>query len=416
MIRLGIVGCGRILPAHLRGYKRLRDAGYDNFRITGLVARHRPDAEMFRKRGEGPPPRPPVAMVPGDPLTAPHMYVDDVHPDTVPTVYNTLEDMLASGQVDAIDTPSSVFAHHPIALAALAAGKHVLVQKPFAVSVLAGRKMVDAAQAAGRVLGVMENVRYAGGSRHAAFAIDRGAIGAVQMAASVAIGSSDWSPDRVVADTPWRHIAAQAGGGATLDIGVHMFHGLRYLCGEVATVSALVRTFEPVRVVRDPAGGAVRPVPADADDAYFTLFEFVRGGIGMASVTWAGHGEPTSLPDGRVIYGSKGAIKGGRLFADGHEPVPLADYFRAAAPAELVDRYFPFGLTDTFALGAHDFFRAIETGGQMEASGEEGLRDVATAFAMIEASHARQVVRVEDVLSGKIAAAQEPINANYGLA
>jgi len=338
-----------------------------------------------------------------------------VHTDTIPTVYDSLDAMLASGQVDAIDTPTSVFAHHTVALAALRAGKHVLVQKPLAVSVRAGRQMVEAAQRAGCVLGVMENVRYATATRHAGFALQQGAIGAVQMVASVSIGSRDWSPDRVVADTPWRHIAAQAGGGATLDIGVHMFHGLRYLCGEVATVSALVRTFEPQRYLRDADGSVEQTVDADADDAYMALLDFTGGAIGMTSFTWAGHGEPTGLPDGRVLYGSKGAIKGGRLFQDGQAPVALADLFQQSAPAELKARFFPLGLTDTFALGAYDFCHAIDSGDQMEVSGEEGLRDLATAFAMIEASHARQTVNVEDVYAGRIAAAQRPVDGYYGL-
>ena len=56
MIRIGIVGCGRILNAHLHGYRLLREAGYDDFRITALCARNEDDALMFRKRGEGPTP------------------------------------------------------------------------------------------------------------------------------------------------------------------------------------------------------------------------------------------------------------------------------------------------------------------------------------------------------------------------
>ena len=370
---------------------------------------------MFRKRGEGPPPRPPVSDNPGDPLSAPHMYVDDVHPDTVPTVYDSLEELLASGQVDAIDTPASVFAHHGITRAAARAGKHVLVQKPFAVSVLAARQMVEAARAAGVVLGVNENVRYAAGSRQAAWAIAQGLIGDVQMAASVSIGTRDWSPDRVVADTPWRHIVTQGGGGATLDMGVHMFHGLRYLCGEIDTMQALVRTFEPVRLLKDAAGQVRERVAADADDAYFALFDFARGGVGMASFTWAGHGSPTGLPEGRAIYGSRGALKGGTLERDGQAPAPLTEVFQREAPDELKRRDFPLGLTDTFALCFYDFFTAIERGGRMEADGEEGLRDTATAFAMLEASRAGRPVRVEEVLSGAVAAAQRPIDEHFGL-
>jgi hypothetical protein len=103
------------------------------------------------------------------------------------------------------------------------------------------------------------------------------------------------------------------------------------------------------------------------------------------------------------------------LLADRQPPVTLAGLFAERAPSALKERYFPFGLTDTFALGAYDFLRAIETGGQMEASGEEGLRDVATAFALIESSASRCLVQVEDVYTGKVAAEQAAINAHYGL-
>ena len=75
MIRIGIVGCGRILNAHLQGYKKLRELGVDNFRITALAARQEDDARMFVRRGEGPPPRPPV-LAAGDGRSAgraPHL-------------------------------------------------------------------------------------------------------------------------------------------------------------------------------------------------------------------------------------------------------------------------------------------------------------------------------------------------------
>lgn len=57
-IRIGIIGCGRILNAHLRGLKILLDSGYTDFRVTALCARKEIDLHRFRKRGEGPSPRP----------------------------------------------------------------------------------------------------------------------------------------------------------------------------------------------------------------------------------------------------------------------------------------------------------------------------------------------------------------------
>ncbi|MFC1713048.1 hypothetical protein ACFL6S_05235 [Candidatus Poribacteria bacterium] len=60
MIKIGIVGCGWILRSHLDGYKALREAGYDNFRITALAARKEEDALRHLCRGEGPPPKGPI--------------------------------------------------------------------------------------------------------------------------------------------------------------------------------------------------------------------------------------------------------------------------------------------------------------------------------------------------------------------
>src|SRR5690349_22869750 len=104
MIRIGIVGCGRILNAHLQGYLKLRQKGIDNFRIVALCARNESDALMFRKRGEGPPPRPPVLdPSTGDPLAAPHTYVSDINDDVEVDVYTDYRDLIASGKVDAIN-------------------------------------------------------------------------------------------------------------------------------------------------------------------------------------------------------------------------------------------------------------------------------------------------------------------------
>jgi 1,5-anhydro-D-fructose reductase (1,5-anhydro-D-mannitol-forming) len=414
-LRIGIIGCGRILPAHLRGYQLLREAGVDDFRIMALVARRPDDAYMFRKRGAGPPPRPPVSHNPDDPLAAPHCYVSDFQPELEATVYPTVEALLAADAVDAVDITATLPVHHLAGLACLAAGKHVLMQKPLAITVKAGRRLVEAAARRGLTLGVTENVRYQESSRLARWAIERGEIGAIQMVAAVAIGTLEWSPDRIVADTPWRHQKLLAGGGATLDIGVHLAHRLRYLAGEVRTMTAVARVFEPQRVRRDGAGRVVERVNADVDDAFFALPRFATGATGTLSFTWAGHGEPTGLPEGLALYGTRGCLKGLTLVRDGGERVDLRDLFAREADAATRERFFPHGLTDTFALGMLDWLRAIRAGDQPEANGEEGLRDLATAYAILEAAAAGRPIAVADVLAGRLATYQRPIDAHYGL-
>ena len=131
MIRIGIVGCGRILNAHLQGYLRLRQAGIDSFRITALCARNPADAHMFHTRGVGPVPRPPVVdPASGDPLAAPHTYVSDLHNDIEVGVYTDYRDMIASGMVDAVNDFTTLALHHQVGAEALTAGMHLLTQNP----------------------------------------------------------------------------------------------------------------------------------------------------------------------------------------------------------------------------------------------------------------------------------------------
>ncbi len=163
-----------------------------------------------------------------------------------------------------------------------------MVEKPIAVTVKAAAQLVEAAEGAGLSLGVMENVRFETTVRLAHWAIGRGELGAMQMLAAISLGTAEWSPDRVVADTPWRHVKAEAGGGASIDIGVHMAHRLRYLAGEIRTMTAIARVFESERELRDPEGNVFGRYPADADDAFFALPEFENGAVGTLSFTWAG--------------------------------------------------------------------------------------------------------------------------------
>jgi len=411
-IRLGIVGCARILPAHLRGIAALQAAGFDPVRITALCARRLDDALMFRQRGEGPPPRPPTSGNERDPLAAPHRYVSDLQSDVRADVYDDWRDMLSADRVDAVLVLAPVALHHQIALDCLAAGKHVLVEKPFAITVRAAQAVVDAAADRGLVAAVAENARYGEALRATRWVLDQGVLGATQLYLAGGIGG-EWAPDRIAAHTPWRHRKLDAGGGPAIDLGVHQMNQIRYLMGEVDRLTASVRTLEPVR--RDGTGPSAVTVRNEVDDVYLAQLQFASGAIGSVFAGWAGRGPATGLDAGPALYGERGVIKAGTVFADGRELGRAADMMRAQAPASLLERYFPGGVTDTFALELLDFVDAIRTGSPLQTGAAEGTRDLATAYAMLESSLAGGPVRVEQVLAGSVAAYQHEIDEHYGL-
>jgi predicted dehydrogenase len=411
VIRIGIVGCGNIVIGHLHGFRILSEHGFDNFRITALCDNSVERAQMYRKRGEGPPQVLPE-WIPWD--TSP-MYVSDIHPDTLPGVYADWGEMLRSAPIDAVLIAAPIGLHHQIALQSFRLGKHVLSEKPLAVSVRAGQRMVDDAQKRGLILGVAENVRYGAGTRMQRYLLDAGVLGDIQMCVSAGMGGSlslGLSPDAVFDGTPWRHQKVLAGGGLALDAGVHTFHSLRYLCGEVCEISAMAPCIEGRRVVRDASNQAVETIESELEDTYFAHLKFESGAVGAIISTRAGHGEPSGL---NAIYGTKGCLKGGEAILDGGQRISAKGFFHQEAPADLKERWFPGGLRDTRALEQLDFLRAIESGKPMETDGQEGVRDLGCAFAVLESSAAKRSVEVADVLSGKVSAYQLEIDEHYGL-
>lgn len=414
MIRIGIVGCGRILAAHLRGYRLLREAGYGDFRITALCARKAEDAQMYVRRGSGPPQRPACSNIPGDPLAIGDEFLSDFQPETDVAVYTDYREMIEHGPIDAVNDFSSHGLHHLVAERAFACGKHLLSQKPLAVTVAAARQMCERAERAGVTFGTFENFRQSPRTRHLRWAFDSGLAGKLQM---FLLGYAGvwWGPDLIVADTPWRHVKLEA-GGISLDLGVHFFDQLRHVGGEVATISARTSVLEPRRVQRDAAGRVVREIECDADDTFVAHLEMESGAVGSLFASWGGHGGEVRTADGAAYYGSKARITAGEITTDGGTPRTLAEAYRRDAPAELQAKQFQFGLDDSFALAQLDWLQAVAAGRQPETSGREGLRDLATAFALLESDCAGRPIRVADVLDGKIRTFQQPIDARFEIA
>ena len=414
MTRIGIIGCGRILPAHLRGLREIKARGLAKFEITGLCSRNIDDAKMFRSPDDGVIPRPPAARFEGDPLSAPHIYVSEFQ-STKPDVYDDHRRMLDSDSVDAVIVLTALDSHHTIGVECLESGRHVLMEKPLAITVKAAQRLVTAASERDLMLGTAEVIRFAAATRAVHWAIRHARIGRLQSVLAGGMGSPDWAPDYIAAHTAWRHIKERAGGGPSIDFGVHQFNMIEYQCGEIDSVGAMVVTTEQVRRYRDDAGIAGF-VENELEDVAMITYRFKSGAIGSLTLSWGAHGEVVAVPGGKAIYGSAGSIVGSELTDDFGEKVDALDLMRSEASKDRLDLWFPGGLEDPFGLELLDWLKSIEAPSRRpEVDGAGGLRDLAVAYAVLESSVLGRQVRVDDVAFGTVNEYQREIDQALGI-
>lgn len=413
MIRIGIVGCGRILAAHLKGYRLLREAGFEDFRITALCARQERDGHSYVNRDAGPRQRAAVSTLPGDPLAIGDEFLSDFQDTSGVQVFTDYATMIADGNVDAVNDFTPHGLHHLVAAEAFRHRKHLLSQKPLGVTVRAARQMCDRAADAGVTFGVFENARYRAPLIHAKWALNDGPAGKPQMAILGNVGTW-WAPDLVVGETPWRH-EKKLGGGLAIDLGVHQFDMIRQVLGEVSTVQATAAVIEPQRHILNSDGDIVKTIDCDADDTVYASFECENGASGTLFGSFAGHASNTVVGSGPVFYGSKGRITGDAVQLDGRQEASLAKVYSDNADATQKASDFPGGIDDHFALTQHHWLEAVRKGTQPPLDGREGLLDLACAYALLESDLAGRRVSVEEIAKGSLAEYQAPINCHFGI-
>ena len=203
-------------------------------------------------------------------------------------MFTDFRQMVTEGSINAVNDFTTHALHHQVANAALGAGKHLLTQKPLAVSVAAGLGMCRQAEDRDLVLGVFENARNLPETRYLGWLFRTGGCGNLQMVYLANIGQW-WAPNRIVAETPWRHQIVE-GGGITLDIGVHLFNQFRYVAGEVESVTGHTTVLEPVRTTQDGSSRVVQSVDCDADDTMIATFQTEHGVLGHLTASWARRG------------------------------------------------------------------------------------------------------------------------------
>ena len=176
-----------------------------------------------------------------------------------------------------VSTPTATHREH--VLAALDAGKHVLCEKPFAMSEAEAREMIAAAEATDRTTMVNFEFRHTDHRLHITRLIEEGRIGRPQSATAnlyfarlMSAGGLDWRSQLAM------------GGGALNEQGSHYFDALRGWMGEITSVYAHIAVHEPLRI--DPETG--EHLTSDADDYFSATLTFESGAAANVSMIWSG--------------------------------------------------------------------------------------------------------------------------------
>jgi len=396
-IRVGLVGCGGISAAHVRGLQILREADTSNLRFTACcdVA---PDKAKRRSSQ--------IKALLGEEVQT----------------FHSMEEMLKKEDlVDAVDICTDHLTHHTLAVKCLDAGRDVFVEKPLAVTIKAGQLMIDAAKRSGRTLAVAENYRRTPANRAINWCVRTGKIGKprvlVWLETSYAL--SYWG---------WRHHRLEAGGGWIIDGGVHFADLFMYNVGEIEEVYAITKTLEPTRYEDWPSKSKGKS--SDVEDLSLATLKFANGAVGFWGWSNATPGEPANH---RVIHGDKGSIswnKGltslgpgniGQYTASMWELVPQ---MLSELKTEEKTTLFPGGVGEKGDIWGFDIGVAIELWDfadsmvkrrKPEVDGELGLKAEAVPVSVYESALSGTPVKVRDVETGRVADYQREINERLGL-
>ncbi len=215
----------------------------------------------------------------------------------IPNACTSLAEIVALPQVQAVSISTPPFLHYEMAKTALQAGKHILLEKPTALSASEARELYHLALANNVVATVDFEFRFVPAWQHLAELLAQDYVGQIRLI------KIDWLvPSRADATKPWNWYARkEQGGGALGALGSHTFDYINWLFGSINKMSAQLSTAVAARP--DPISGEVKRV--DADDSCLLMLELADGtpcNVCISACTYQGRGHWVE------IYGDRGTL------------------------------------------------------------------------------------------------------------
>ncbi|MDX2377818.1 Gfo/Idh/MocA family oxidoreductase [Microbacterium sp. LRZ72] len=304
--------------------------------------------------------------------------------------------------IDVVDIATPNNLHPEMAIAALAAGKHVICEKPMANTLEGAAAMYAAARESDAVSMVAFNYRRTPAVALAKRYIEEGAIGTVLNLRGTYL--QDWSADPA-SPLSWRFRKSVAGSGAVGDILSHVIDLAHYLVGSISDVTSLTNTYIPERPVQTAGSDSLGNTRAegaetaavDVDDEVLTLVKFAGGAVGSLEATRNAWGRNNFIT--LEIHGTEGSIyfnyenrdelqvcfrsdegdrRGFRTVYTG----PNHPNGEALWPIPALG----IGYGETKIIEAHDFFAAIASGSEVRPDFGDGYQVALVEDAIIRSA------------------------------
>lgn len=261
---------------------------------------------------------------------------------SVPRAFADYRQLLELPEIDLVSVCVPPFAHRDCAVDALGAGKHVLCEKPMAMNSAEAGEMIAAAESAGKKLSVQFQTRQTPQARLLKSKIEQGELGRIYFA------RAQYLRRRGIPSWGMFHSRAHNGGGALIDVGVHILDLTMWLMGSPKPVAAFGSTFDHLGRRGDiwNSFGPHNHAEFDVDDSAFACVKFDNGAIVNFECSWAANFQARAQQQ-LTIAGDRGGAQVFplKLFGDDGdalydiEPGPFEELDYKAQHRAAIDRF-----------------------------------------------------------------------------
>lgn len=339
--KVAVLGCGFISNIHLESYERF----VPDAEVVAVYSRNGEKAKKFAEE------------------------------HGIPQVYANVDELLEKSGCDVVDICLPNYLHYEACLKAAKSGKHVIVEKPIALTLEQADEMIAECKKAGKLLMYAEELCFAPKYERVRALVNSGAVGEVYMVKQAEKHSGPHSR--------WFYEEDYAGGGVMMDMGCHALAWMRWILGGAPKIKSVYASMSTV--MHDTR----------CDDNTVTLVEFENGVLGMAEDSWAKHG---GMDDRIEVYGKKGVSYADLFRGNSALTYSLEGYGYAMEKAGSTAGWSFTVFEEAFNQGyphelAH-FIKCVREGLKPKVTGEDGRAVLEMIYAAYESARTGKKVEL----------------------